>query len=105
MAQITVRDQSGEVHLLEAEEGLTLMEILRDGDIDGIVAVCGGCCACATCHVIVDEAFAGLLPEMSEDEDELLSSADNRQAHSRLSCQLTFTPELGGLRLTVPDEG
>jgi len=104
MASISVRDQSGQDHRLKAEDGLTVMEILREGDIEGIVAVCGGCCACATCHVIVDPAFADRLPAMSEDEDELLSSADNRQPHSRLSCQLVFSADLDGLRVVVPEE-
>ncbi|MCB8829502.1 2Fe-2S ferredoxin, partial [Escherichia coli] len=61
----------------------------------------GGCCSCATCHVHVDPAFADKLPPMGEDENDLLDSVDDRDATSRLSCQLPFGPALDGMRVTI----
>ena len=79
---------------LEGEVGLSVMEIARDAGVDEILALCGGCCSCATCHVHVDPAFADRLPPMSEDENDLLDSVDDRDAFSRLSCQIPFGPAL-----------
>lgn len=89
---------------MEAEVGLSVMEIARDGGIDEILALCGGCCSCATCHVHVDPAFVGQLPPMSEDENDLLDSSLGRDETSRLSCQVQFTSALDGLRVTVAAE-
>jgi 2Fe-2S ferredoxin len=76
------------------------MQALRDNGIDDILAICGGCCSCATCHVYIDPAFASLLPAITEDEGGLLD-IPSRQSTSRLSCQIPVTLELDGLRLTV----
>ena len=89
---------------LPAGAGLSLMEVIRDAGVDELLALCGGCCSCATCHVKVDPAFAGLLPPISEDESDLLDSSDHRDGTSRLSCQILMTGELDGLRLTIPPE-
>jgi ferredoxin, 2Fe-2S len=104
MAKLIVVTREGEERELEAEIGLSVMEIARDGGIDEILALCGGCCSCATCHVHVDPAFADLLPPMSEDENDLLDSAEDRDGTSRLSCQIQFTTALDGLRVTVAAE-
>jgi 2Fe-2S ferredoxin len=104
MAKLIVVTREGEERELEAETGLSVMEIARDGGIDEILALCGGCCSCATCHVHVDPAFASLLPPMSEDENDLLDSAEDRDETSRLSCQIQFTATLDGLRVTVAAE-
>ena len=80
------------------------MEIIRDAGFNELLALCGGCCSCATCHVYVDDGFAGRLPEMTADENDLLDSSDHRQANSRLSCQLTFTSALDGMRVTIAPE-
>lgn len=80
------------------------MEILRDGGLDQILALCGGGCSCVTCHVHVDPAFAAALPEMSADEDDLLDSSDNRDTTSRLSCQFPFSDALDGLRARIAEE-
>ena len=104
MTSITVTLRNGDAMTLDAAEGVSLMEIARDGGVDDIMALCGGCCACATCHVYVSPEWLGKLPPMSEDENELLDSLPNREAASRLSCQLVFASELDGLALTVAPE-
>ena len=80
------------------------MKAIRDPGIDEVLALCGGCCSCATCHVHVDEDWFGKLPPMSDDEGDLLDSSDHRTATSRLSCQLPFSEALDGLRVTIAPE-
>src|SRR4051812_40208368 len=80
MPQITVVDQSGSEKAIEAPEGRTLMEVIRDNGFDELLALCGGCCSCATCHVHIDPAYMDKLPTMSQDEDDLLDSSDHRDA-------------------------
>ena len=104
MPQITVVNQSGEASQVDATEGRTLMEVIRDSGFDELLALCGGCCSCATCHVHVDPSFADKLPEMSEDENDLLDSSDHRDANSRLSCQIPVTAALEGLKVTIAQE-
>jgi ferredoxin, 2Fe-2S len=104
VAKLNVVTREGQEVVLEGEEGLSVMEIIRDGGIDELLALCGGCCSCATCHVHVDPAFADKLPPISEDENDLLDSSDHRNDQSRLSCQLTFSEELDGLRVTIAPE-
>ncbi len=105
MPQITVINHSGEEKNVDAPEGRTLMEVIRDEGFDELLALCGGCCSCATCHVFVDPAFADRLPPMSEDENDLLDSSDHRSENSRLSCQVPVTADLDGLRVTIaPDD-
>ncbi|RIV83185.1 ferredoxin [Aurantiacibacter xanthus] len=104
MPQLTVVSRSGEEKTVEVAEGLTVMEAIRDNGFDELLALCGGCCSCATCHVHIDPAFADKLPAMSEDEDDLLDSSDHRDATSRLSCQLPFTAELDGLKVRIAEE-
>ncbi len=104
MPTLIVTTREGEERSLDGEAGLSVMEVIRDGGIDEILALCGGCCSCATCHVHVDPAFAEKLPAMSEDENDLLDSTTDRDAHSRLSCQIPFTDALDGLRVTIAAE-
>ena len=104
MPQLTVVSRSGEEKTVEVGEGLTVMEAIRDNGFDELLALCGGCCSCATCHVHVDPAFADKLPAMSEDEDDLLDSSDHRDETSRLSCQLPFTADLDGLKVRIAEE-
>ncbi|RIV84150.1 ferredoxin [Aurantiacibacter xanthus] len=104
MIKLTVTDREGEAHEIEAEEGLTLMEAIRDNGFDQLLALCGGCCSCATCHVHIDPAFAGRLSEMSEDEDDLLDSSDHRDATSRLSCQISLSTAHDGLKVRIAKE-
>ena len=104
MPQLTVVTRQGEERTVEGEVGLSVMEVIRDNGFDELLALCGGCCSCATCHVHVDPAFADKLPAMSEDEDDLLDSSSTRDATSRLSCQIQFTGALDGLTVRIADE-
>lgn len=104
MAKLIVVNRSGEEQAVEGENGLSVMEIIRDNGFDELLALCGGCCSCATCHVFVDPSFADKLSPISEDENDLLDSSDFRNETSRLSCQLTFSDELDGLRVTIAPE-
>ncbi|MGB7417577.1 MAG: 2Fe-2S iron-sulfur cluster-binding protein [Erythrobacter sp.] len=104
MPKLVVTNREGETSAIEVEEGLTVMEAIRDNGFDELLALCGGCCSCATCHIYVEEAPAGQLPEMSEDEDDLLESSDHRKEVSRLSCQVPLTPELDGMKVTIAPE-
>ena len=104
MPTINVTKRDGSTHVFDGQDGLSLMQNLRDGGIDEILASYGGCASCATCHVYVDEPWLDQLPSMSADEDDLLDCSGARQANSRLSCQISFTPELAGLAVTVAPE-
>ncbi|ATI80749.1 2Fe-2S iron-sulfur cluster-binding protein [Sphingobium yanoikuyae] len=104
MPNIIVTTREGEERQVAADEGLSLMEVIRDAGFDELLALCGGCCSCATCHVKVDPAFAALLPPISEDESDLLDSSDHRDENSRLSCQVNMTAALEGLRVTIAAE-
>lgn len=104
MPILTVVNRAGEESTIEVESGLTVMEAIRDNGFDELLALCGGCCSCATCHIHVDPAFADKLPAMSEDEDDLLDSSDHRADTSRLSCQIPFSDELSGLKVTIAEE-
>ncbi|AWW73989.1 ferredoxin [Erythrobacter sp. KY5] len=103
MPKLVVTNREGETSEIEVESGLNVMEAVRDNGFDELLALCGGCCSCATCHIYVDEAPADL-PEMSEDEDDLLESSDHRNEKSRLSCQIPLTDELSGLKVTIAPE-
>ena len=104
MPHIIVVALTGEERSIAAEPGLSVMEIIRDAGLDELMALCGGCCSCATCHVFVNPEFVDRLPAMGESEDELLEGSDARIAESRLSCQIPFTSELDGLRVTIAPE-
>jgi 2Fe-2S ferredoxin len=77
------------------------MEAIRDNGFDELLGSCGGCCSCATCHVIVDPGSSAGLTAMSEDEDALLDASDHREATSRLSCQIPLSNALDGLILRI----
>lgn len=104
MAKLIVVTREGEEREIDGETGLSVMEVIRDAGVDEILALCGGCCSCATCHVHVDAAFADRLPAMSEDENDLLDSSASRDAQSRLSCQIPFTADLDGLKVRIAEE-
>jgi len=93
----------GARHEVEAPVGTTVMETAVDNDIPGIVAECGGACACATCHSYVSPAWFSRLPRMDDMEDAMLDSAMDRQDNSRLTCQITMTDEFDGLEVFVAD--
>jgi len=105
MAVVHFKSKTGDTTQIEADNGLTLMEVAVDNNISGMVAECGGACACATCHVYIADEWIAKLPAMDDDdmEDAMLDTAQDRQPGSRLSCQIEITPELDGLTVTVAD--
>ena len=104
MPKLVVVNRSGEESTVEAAAGLSVMEAIRDNGFDELLALCGGCCSCATCHVYIDPAFADKVAPMSEDENDLLDSSDHRNETSRLSCQIHLTDALDGLKVTIAQE-
>lgn len=103
MGIVNVIDRQGELRELEAVEGWRLMEILRDYRV-GIEGTCGGACDCATCHVVIDEAWAGKLFPPREEELDKLDELPLIEKTSRLSCQIIWSEELDGLSLSLPAE-
>ena len=105
MAQLHVTTREGVVRVINAYAGQSVMEILRDAGFDELLALCGGCCSCATCHIHVEDTWIARLKPISEDENDLLDSTDNRKAGSRLSCQIPFDETLDGLAVVIaPDD-
>ena len=104
MTTITIIKRDGTGTEVEAEPGLTLMETIRDAGFDELLALCGGCCSCATCHVHIAPETLARLPAVGADEDDLLDSSDHRDALSRLSCQVVITPDLAGMVVTLAKE-
>lgn len=104
MTPVTFVLRGGDARTIEGQVGRSLMELARDGGVDEIQALCGGCCSCATCHIYINPEDFSRLPEMSADEDELLDSSDHRRPTSRLACQIQFSNELHGLRVEVAPE-
>ena len=103
MVKITYIEHNGTEHEVEAQPGLTVMEVAVKNGIPGIDADCGGACACATCHVYVDPAFRAATGEPSPMEESMLDFASERRETSRLSCQITVSDKLDGLRVTTPE--
>jgi 2Fe-2S ferredoxin len=103
MTQITYIDFEGTERTVDANEGESIMETAINNSIPGIDAECGGACACATCHVYVDQAFIDKLPEKGDTEASMLEFTENLQDNSRLSCQIMITSEMDGLRVTTPE--
>jgi 2Fe-2S ferredoxin len=104
MPKLVVVTRDGTEKTVEAENGLSVMEVIRDAGFDELLALCGGCCSCATCHVHVDPEFGDRIPAMSEDENDLLDSSDHRDENSRLSCQLVMNDDLDGLKVRIAEE-
>lgn len=104
MTKVTFKDAAGTARTVDAEDGATVMEIAIRNDIPGIVAECGGSCACATCHVYVDDAWADKLPKTGPLEEDMLDFAFDVRPTSRLSCQIKVSAELDGLVVTTPEQ-
>ena len=102
MAKITYIENDGKAHTIEAKPGQSVMEGAVKNNIPGIDADCGGACACATCHVYVDPAWAAALPPKSDMEEAMLDFAQVVAPTSRLSCQLRVTSDMDGLIVRVP---
>ena len=103
MAKITFIDSSGKTRTVEAQPGSTVMETAIKNGIPGIEAECGGACACATCHVHVDEAWRSAVGEPSPMEEDMLDFGYDVRPSSRLSCQIKVADALDGLLVTVPE--
>lgn len=103
MTKIVFVDHTGEETVVEAANGESVMEAAINNNIEGVVAECGGACACATCHVYVDEAFRELTGEPDDMEQAMLDFNENRRDSSRLSCQIEVSDDLNGLRVTTPE--
>ena len=103
MTKLTVKDQEGNVQELSADIGLTLMEIIRDAGMD-IEAACGGCCACATCHLYIDKDWFSKLTAREDDEESMLDQAFNVKDNSRLGCQIEFNDGLDGIKVELAPE-
>ncbi len=104
MPNLIVVNRAGDETSIDAREGVSVMEAIRDNGFDELLALCGGCCSCATCHIHVDADWAAKLPAMSEDENDLLDSSDHRGETSRLSCQIQLTDALDGLKVIIAPE-
>jgi 2Fe-2S ferredoxin len=102
MAKITFIQPDGTSQTVEVDLGLTVMEAAKLNNIEGIEAECGGACACATCHVYVDEAWREAAGKPSDMEEDMLDFAFDVREESRLSCQMKISPELDGLVVRVP---
>lgn len=103
MAKVKVTDRDGNQHEIEGTAGWSVMEIIREADL-AIEAACGGCCACATCHVYVAADWLEKLDNADPDEEMMLDEAFEVQENSRLSCQIKFKDELDGLNVTLAPE-
>jgi 2Fe-2S ferredoxin len=104
MPKLIVTTRDGVETTVECEVGLSVMEVIRNNGFDELLALCGGCCSCATCHVYIDPSFADGLPAMGGDENDLLGSSSHRSETSRLSCQILIGNELTCLHVTIAPE-
>ena len=103
MKKIIVKNREGNNKEIIAESGLTLMEIIRDAGME-IEAACGGCCACATCHIYIDKEWLSKLPKSDDDEESMLDQAFNVKENSRLGCQIEFDDCLNGIKVEIAPE-
>ena len=103
MPKLIITDRSGKKSEIEYDSNFTLMEALRDNGYD-IEASCGGCCACATCHVYIDDKWTNKLKNMGDDEESMLDQAFDVKNNSRLSCQIDLSEELDGLEIEIAPE-
>jgi 2Fe-2S ferredoxin len=102
MTKVIFIEHNGKEHTVEAANGLTVMEAAVKNLVPGIDADCGGACACATCHVYVDPAFANKIGEKSDMEQTMLDFANEVTDQSRLSCQIKLTDEINGIIVRLP---
>jgi 2Fe-2S ferredoxin len=103
LINIAVKDLDGQVHEIQAGEGGSLMEALREYEW-GVPAICGGLCSCGTCHVYLDAQWLEKFMQADPDEQDLLDEFDSTKPNSSLSCQLHLRPEHEGLKLSIAPE-
>ena len=104
MSKIRIVDHDGSSHILDAVEGWRIMEIIREHGFE-VGGLCGGACACATCHVEVGDEWLTRLHPANDDEEAMLDNVPVLSGRSRLSCQIIFTPELDGLEVKLVANG
>jgi 2Fe-2S ferredoxin len=104
MTNFIVITRDGNESELDVSDGLSVMEAIRDSGIDELLALCGGCCSCATCHVYTEIPDGSLLPPLAADENDLLDGSSHRKANSRLSCQIPVSSSIAGSRFTIAPE-
>ncbi|QUM74405.1 2Fe-2S iron-sulfur cluster-binding protein [Sphingopyxis granuli] len=104
MPKLLVTGRTGETVTVDADAGLSIMEVLRDAGLDELLALCGGCCSCATCHVYVADTGGQDLVPMTDDENDLLDSSDHRRPNSRLSCQMIISDAMDGFTVEIAPE-
>ena len=103
MPKLIFIQTNGNESSIEAENGLSVMEVARDNDI-GIEGTCGGSISCCTCHVIIDPEWFPIVGNPNPDEEDMLDLAVGLKPTSRLGCQIEITDELNGLRINIPEE-
>ena len=101
--KIIILDREKKIHELKAEKNLVLMEIIRDAGLP-IEAACGGCAACATCHVYVDKKWLSKLKDIDDEEESMLDQAFNVKENSRLSCQIEYFEKFNGIKVKLAPE-
>lgn len=104
MPTLEITDLAGNVTSLEANSGETLMEALRDNGYDDVLAICGGVCSCSSCHCYIEDGWKEKLHTPSEDELQLVSSTEHYKDNSRLSCQITLTDDMDGMKVTIAQQ-
>ena len=104
MPTLTIVTRDGSERTVEGRTGWTVMENIRDNGFDELLALCGGCCSCATCHVHLDDEWFARVGPRKPDEDDLLDTSDHKIATSRLSCQIEYGEALDGLRVRIAPE-
>ena len=103
MTKINFKLRNGELKKINAEDGLTLMEVARDNDL-GIEGTCGGSISCCTCHIVIEKDWFSKVGPANPDEEDMLDLAVDLQPTSRLGCQIEVSPELDGLIVNIPNE-
>ena len=103
MTNINFKLRNGELKKIDAEDGLTLMEVARDNDL-GIEGTCGGSISCCTCHVVIEKDWFSKVGPANPDEEDMLDLAVDLQPTSRLGCQIEVTTDLDGLIVNIPNE-
>jgi len=102
MTKVVFIEHNGTEHVIDAENGKSVMQTAVDNMVPGIVGDCGGCCTCATCHSYIDRAWLSKLSPKSDEENMMLEGALAVEDNSRLTCQLTVQPEIDGLVVRLP---
>ncbi|MGF6507341.1 2Fe-2S iron-sulfur cluster-binding protein [Paraburkholderia sp. 32] len=104
MTKAWVETRAGQTIEIESEPGYSLMEAIRNNGVEELLAMCGGSCSCATCHVYIDDAFASRLNPMTAEEKGIVEGSMHFTAQSRLSCQIPFDEALSGIRFVIAPE-